>query len=293
MAIDPTCAPQCYASILAPDLAVTRDSLRQTVLDQMKLERVLKYCATQGACGNLWVDPAHIGFLGQSLGSLIGAVTTAVSPDLQASVLNVGAGDWVRFLSDTSTPAIRCPLIDALLGAGVIAGGDAAKWNLGANPMALCLSDTWKTDPGFLQFAASARWMLDPVDGANYASMYGSDRARVFLGEVIGDEVVPNSATDEFGALIPGVMAAPAAVSMSTMPSPTPALATAGAHWIQYASIDASGAFPGNLYSHGSLLAPATHDMTSTALDPAGVLGTALMQTDTLTFLATNLATPQ
>lgn len=291
-AIDPTCAPQCYASIFLPDLAATRDNLRQTVLDEMKLERVLRYCATQSACGNLWVDPDHIGFLSQSLGSLIGGVTVAVSPDVKAAVLNVGGGNWLRILTDTSTPAIRCPLIDALLGAGVLAGGDAAKWNLGTNPMALCLGDTWKSDPGFIQFGASLRWMLDPVDGANYASMYGSDRARVLFEEVIGDEVVPNSASEQFGTLL-GLMPGPAATSMSTMPPPTAALAMPKSLWIQYANIAAAGAFPGNLYSHGSLLAPATSDPTSTMLDPAGVLGTALMQTDTLTFLATNLATPQ
>lgn len=288
-AIDPTCAPQCYAPILSPDLAATRDSLRQTVLDQMKLERVLKHCATQNACGSLWVDADHIGYVGQSLGSLIGGVTVAVSPDVKAAVLNVGGADWLRILTDTATLGIRCPLVDSLVTAGVLPGGDAAKWNLGANPSALCVGNDWKSNPGFLQFAQSLRWMLDPVDGANYASMYGADRARVLLAEVVNDEVVPNTATEEFGPLL-GLTPTPAATSTSTTPAPTPALTMPGSYWVQYANIDAAGAFPGNFFSHGSLLQPAKHDATSTMPDPAGVLGTALMQTDTVTFFATNLA---
>ncbi|HEY3592431.1 MAG TPA: hypothetical protein VGL13_01095 [Polyangiaceae bacterium] len=291
--IDASCAPQCYAPILSPDLAVTRDSLRQTVLDELKLQRVLAYCATQGACQDFWVDADHIGFLGQSLGSLIGAVTVAASPNLKAAVLNVGGADWIRILTDTLSDGIRCPLVDALITAGILPGGDAVKWNLGTNTTtALCLTDSWKTDPGFLQFAQSTRWMLDPVDGTNYASMYASHQANIVLAEVVGDAVVPNTATDEFAALL-GLAPTPASTATSLMATPTAALLAPGSYFVQYAHVDANAAlgFPGNLYAHGSLLQPATSNPTSSMLDPAGVLGTVQMQTDTLTFLAANLAT--
>jgi dienelactone hydrolase len=287
-ALSATCAPQCYAPILTADLAVTRDNLRQTVLDQLKLERVLKYCGTQSACGMLWVDPAHIGYLGQSLGSLIGAVTVAVSPDVKNAVFNVGAADWVQVFSDTPTDAIRCPIIDALIDGGLLHG---AKWGAGPmhDPMALCLdpAGAWKTDPGFIQFAQSARWVLDPVDAVNYVGAYqAASGANALLAEVIGDQVVPNSATDELGALL-GLTPTDAAVATAVPPTaPSPAAPMPGSQWIRYRNLpaDMTSGFPGNSYAHGSLLQPATP-----LPDQSGLLGTSLMQTDTLTYLVTHL----
>ncbi len=287
-ALSATCAPQCYAPILTADLAVTRDNLRQTVLDQLKLERVLKYCGTQSACGKLWVDPAHIGYLGQSLGSLVGAVTVAVSPDVKNAVFNVGGADWVQIFTDTPTDAIRCPIIDALIDGGLLQGN---RWGAGPthDPTALCLdpAGTWKTDPGFIQFAQSARWVLDPVDAVNYVGAYhGASGDHALLEEVIGDQVVPNTATDEFGALL-GLTSTDAAVATAVPPTaPSPAAPMPGSQWIRYKNLPADMAtgFPGNSYAHGSLLQPAT------ALpDQSGLLGTSLMQTDTLTYLVTHL----
>jgi hypothetical protein len=285
--ITPSCAPQCFAPLLSPNLAVTRDNLRQTVLDQQKLQRVLKHCATEGACGSLWVDADHIGYVGQSLGALIGSVSVAVSPDIKSAVLNVGGADWVQVFSDTDSVGIRCPLLDGLIDAGILSG---QKWSMGANAEALCLDPlaSWKTAPGFLQFAQTARWVLDPVDGVNYAPVYGSaEGPSVLVGEVLGDQVVPNSATEQFAGLL-GLMPSAAAIVRMVPPGPSAEVALPGSHWVQYETLPAMGMFPGNTYSHGSLLAPAALESEAMA-GASGLLGTALMQTDTLTYLVTHL----
>jgi dienelactone hydrolase len=281
----PTCAAQCFAPLLSADLAVTRDHLRQTALDHIALGRALAACAAPGACG-LQVDASRIGYLGQSLGSLIGAVSVARSPDVSAAVLSVGGGDWMQILTDTLTPAIRCPLVDTLIASGVLRG---QPWNLGVNADALCLTDSWKTDPGFLQFAAAARWMLDPADPVNHALALASDGfPPVLLGDVVGDAVVPNSATLALATAL-GLSPAAGDIAAGASLTPTQAALAPGSAWIRYENLDAdpTSMFPGNAYAHGSLLAPATPSATMVA--PAGELGTLRMQTDSVGFFVTHL----
>jgi hypothetical protein len=128
------------------------------------------------------------------------------------------------------------------------------------------------------------RWVIDPADGVNYALKYrAATGPKVLLQEVAGDAIIPNEATDPWGLLL-GLTKTPAALATSAMPMPTPAAAMPGASWIQYTTTppDAATAFPGNTYAHGSLLTPATSDT-------AGLLGTAQMQTDAITYLVTHL----
>jgi hypothetical protein len=282
----PTCAPQCYAPLLSADLARTRDHLRQTVLDHLALGGALAACGTEDACGALFVDPGRIAFLGQSLGSLIGAVSVANSLDIDAAVLNVGGADWLTVLSETQTVALRCPLVDALITAGVIPG---ELWNLGANPDATCVGEAWKSEPGYLQFASAARWILDPVDAVNYAgALGGADAPPLLVGEVVGDTVVPNVATETLATAL-GLSPSMAAVAASATPEPTPAAVAPGSAWIRYENLDADAGtmFPGNAFDHGSLLSPAT---PSSTMGPAsGQLGTVRMRLDAISFLVAHM----
>lgn len=284
-AFGPTCAPQCFAPILSADLPTTRDHLRQTVLDQLQLERVLEACATPGACGQLQVDPARLAYVGQSLGALIGSVSVAVGRTLDTGVLNAGGADWVQVLTDTATPAIRCPLVDSLIGSGVLTG---EAWNGGANPNALCLSEAWKSEPRFQEFAAAARWILDPVDGINYAGRYAEGEPAVLIAEVIDDAVVPSSATAGFATAL-GLSPEAAAPATSAAPPPSPAALGEGSRWIQYQTLDADPAsmFPGNAYGHGSLLSPVPPGPGLPI--ESGQLGTVRMQVDTLAYLVSHL----
>jgi dienelactone hydrolase len=285
----PTCAPQCFAPLLSADLAVTRDHLRQSALDHLALGAALDACAAPGACGSLQVDPARIGYLGQSLGALVGGVSAARSVHVSAAVLNVGGADWMQVLSDTQTPAIRCPLVDALIGSGTLEG---EPWSLGANPNALCLEESWKTAPGFLAFASAARWVLDPADPVNHASAFGTEGPPVLVSEVVGDAVIPNSATLLLTREL-GLTPAEAAVAASAAAAPTPAVLALGNVWVRYRNLDADPAtqFPGNAYAHGSLLAPAAP--SESMAEASGLLGTLQMQVDSLTYLTATLGGAQ
>lgn len=282
----PTCAPQCFSPLLSADLAATRDHLRQTALDHLALSAALAACSAPGACGGLQVDPQRIGYLGQSLGALIGGVSAAWNVHVSAAVLNVGGADWMQILSDTQTPALRCPLVDALIQSGLLEG---EPWSLGANPDALCLTERWKTEPGFLEFASAARWVLDPVDPVNHAGAFdGGGGPALFVSEVVGDEVIPNSATAILTSRL-GLTPATAGVASSASPAPTPAVLAPGNVWVRYENRDADPAtsFPGNAFEHGSLLAPA--EPSASMAEGSGPLGTLQMQIDASAFLGARL----
>lgn len=284
--LGPSCAPQCYAPLLSSNLAVTRDHLRQTVLDHMALARALAECAAPGACGALQVDPARIGYVGQSLGALIGGVSVAVTTDVAAGVLNVAAADWLTVLTETETLAIRCPLVDALIASGVIEG---EPWNLGENPEATCVGDEWKSAPAFQDFVSTARWILDPVDAVNFTGAYlAPEGPSVLVSEVVGDAVVPNAATATFAEAL-GLVPSAGAVATSASPEPTPAALEPGPAWIRYENRagDPAAMFPGNAYGHGSLLQPAEPGPMMT--EASGQLGTIQMRVDVVTFLASHL----
>jgi hypothetical protein len=111
----------------------------------------------------------------------------------------------------------------------------------------------------------------------------------VLVAQVEGDPVVPNSATETLAGLL-GLQGVPAAVATALPPaSGTAEASRMGSRWIIYENLDgdADTMFPGNGYSHGSLLAPPAPSGSQGA--GAGELGTALMRVDTLTYLATHL----
>lgn len=283
----PTCAPQCFAPILSADLPTTRDHLRQGVLDQLALEAALQHCTAPGACAGLHVDPARLGYLGHSLGALIGGVSTALSTGLSAAALHAGGADWLQVVVESDTDAVRCSLVDALINAGVVQG---ELWNGGTNPRATCLGDEWRSQPGFVEFAAAARWLLDPIDPLNYAAPAGAPP--VLLAEIEGDAVVANSATQTFGVAL-GLVPEPAELATPASSAPSGAAVAPGSRWLRYVgrAADPASGFPGNAYDHGSLLAPAAP--AAGMGTGSGELGTLRLRLDTLGFLSTHLGGQQ
>jgi dienelactone hydrolase len=271
---DPTKAPQCYAPFLSTDLAGTRDNIRQTVLDLEALVAALKACGA-AACGSLVVDPAHLVYAGISLGGIIGSTAVANIPDFQGAVLSVGGVGLLDILENTANLGIRCSLVDALIDAGVLAGDRSGAAG------ALCATSGWTTQPGYQQFSAIARWALDPADGANFTGKLAS--RRLLIQEVVGDEVVPNVATERQAALV-GL--APAAADVfdpaATATAPSAAITTlpTTSKFVRYLTLPGDGGFAGNTFSHGSLLDPGT--------SPDTQLATQRVQTDAITFLLSN-----
>jgi pimeloyl-ACP methyl ester carboxylesterase len=280
---DPPSGLQCFAPFLSPNLAGTRDNIRQSVLDLHSLAAGLDACGPT-ECGALEVDPAHVVYIGQSLGGIMGSTFAAASPSLTASVLNVAGVGWADIFENTGSLTIRCSLVDALIDAGVLEGDKLDA--IGKEPTGLCLGEEWKTQPGYRQFALIARWVLDPADPANFTGMLAT--RRVLLQEVVGDEVVPNAATDAEGALL-GLAPVDRAAAVPN-PEPPPLVLPDRAitespiesKWLRYHTLPADGGtgFPGNTYQHGSLLAPTPGN--------DGLLATAAQQIDAIIYLLNN-----
>jgi hypothetical protein len=280
---------QCFAPIFSANLASTRDNVRQTALDLQGLISAVRACPVptppgEPECADLQVDATKVGYIGISLGGIIGSIASAESDGLVASVTNVAGAGLIDVIENTQTLSIKCSLVDALIDAGVVTGD---KWNLGMNmTTAACLTDDWRAQPSYLTFANSARWVLDSADPANYA---GKLATRVsLLQEVMGDRVVPNIATDQLGALSGRV---PAAADPATSASPDPSVAISGSpttsKWVRYENLAPAAPFPGNTFHHASLLQPAPS--VTDPPGPDGNLGTARMQTDAVFFLFANI----
>ena len=267
---DPTADHQCFAAPLTTDLGTTRDNIRQTVLDLQQVVATLKLCSTTGGCGALVADPTRILYTGISLGGIIGTTAFASDPDIKEAVLNVSAVGLLDILENSKTNDIRCPLVDALITAGILVGD---KFNATAGT-GLCTTDDWSKQAGYAQFASIARWAVDPADGANYTAKLAAKK--FLLQEVIGDQVVPNIGTEHEGQLT-GLMPMTADHYLPpNMTGPSAAITTnpTANKWIQYPTDSV------NAFQHASLLSP----VPSTA----GVLGTARVQTDAITFLVLN-----
>jgi dienelactone hydrolase len=288
----PSAAPHCYAPFLSPNLGATRDGIRQTILDHQQLVTSLKACGTT-ACGALEVDGTKIVYIGQSLGGILGSMTTATA-DIKAAVLNVPGAGWADILENTQTLAIKCSLVDGLIGAGILQGDPF-------DPVAgtgLCVGDEWKLQPGYRQFSVIGRWVLDSADPANFNTKLAAKR--FLIQRVDGDLVVPNIATDREGALV-GLTAADAKCAVPTGAGPTftasPAITTDAMSnkFVNYPTIDVGTAScpVGNTYDHGSLLRPAANQSGNpcnpgTGANCDAAFSTAQMQTDAITFLVIN-----
>lgn len=295
--------PQCFAGFLSPDLGTTRDNIRQTVVDHQQVIASLKKC-TGGInnCGAFIADPTRIFYVGQSLGGIIGGVSTVAGPEIKASVLNVPGVGWADIFENTDNLVIRCTLVDGLIAAGTLMGEPS---NLLANPpTGLCTTDAWKTQPGYAQFAAIGRWVLDPADPANFVTrLVGSMPSRKFLIQMVtADNVVPNIATQNLAALT-GRMSSPARTNGAPPVQPTDAInATMPASkFVTYTNAppNLGAGFPGNTYQHASLLSPATSvnatnpmtDLCNPTTAPQfcdGVLATQQMVVDAVRYLTNN-----
>jgi hypothetical protein len=289
---DPTAHPECYAPVLSADLAAARDGFRQTVLDLEQLVASLRACGTTN-CGKLKVDPTRILYVGHSLiGGNLGTVAVGASP-IKASVLDAAGAGWFDILENTQqTVEFQCPLVDALIDAGVVMGD---KYNAQAHT-GLCTTDAWKTMPGYQQFAGIGRWILDPAEPANFASWLAP---KSFLMQRIhGDDVLPNFATENLGLAaqqIRGDASCGVPIGTSIVPSSVLLAAPTDSQYLDYLTVAPGDPScpPGNTFGHGSLLLPAAsvtggscNPMTGAACD--GTFATVRLQTDAIYFLLNN-----
>ena len=158
-----------------------RDIFRQTNADQMAVARAIQAGIDIDGDAVPDIEPSRFGYLGVSLGGILGATFIALEPSLQMAVLNV-AGGRVAFLGDN--PGTR-PIYSQYYAMQAQLGIDSPEFEVFRQRL-LELGQQ-ALDPGDpLNFAR--RWHLAPYPG--FAPR------RVLMQEGIGDNLVANDSTE-------------------------------------------------------------------------------------------------
>jgi dienelactone hydrolase len=146
----------------------SRDNLRQGEADLILLYKALAKLDLNGD-STADIDPARIHYTGISMGGIVGAAVAKFSPGLKSATLSVPGGVITKLLQDS-------PSLSGRVTAGVSAS---------------LAKDTYAYDLFFRDVQAA----IDAGDPINHIA--GAVAARpVYLQKVVGDTVVPNSATD-------------------------------------------------------------------------------------------------
>ena len=151
----------------------SRDNLRQAVIDQLALAQALASPTTVLLTSNgplvAPFDAKHIQLAGQSLGAIVGTTVASLPSPIQSFALSVPGGNITQLLlqSDTFGPPI----------------GGAVAAQLGANTFL------------YNMFFRDAQAAADAGDPINHVAIAAANKP-LLIHKVVGDHVVPNSATD-------------------------------------------------------------------------------------------------
>jgi hypothetical protein len=161
----------------------TRDNFRQQVIDLSQLVRTLRVTGPTSiqTLSGATFDLTRIGYVGQSLGGILGTLFNAVAPDTKYVALNVPGGDLTQIiLQAPSFASQKAALVGGLAAQGIMPG-----------------------TPAFDQFIATAQWIVDPADPANagyrlthqiQATATANPDRKAFIQFIEGDQTVPNIA---------------------------------------------------------------------------------------------------
>jgi hypothetical protein len=175
----------------------TRDCLRQTVLDQMQLVRVIQAGADLDGDGKPDLDPNRIYYVGQSLGAIYGTILNAIEPDIRAAALNSGGGSFVDVAR--AAPVYR-PIVNAYLAARdpkLLNAGSEFQENIPLRYRPALVNST----PGAIalqEVLERLEWLQTSGDPLSYAThllsstLPGVPIKSVFWSYGIGDQSVPN-----------------------------------------------------------------------------------------------------
>ncbi len=193
-------------------LLTSRDNLRQAAIDIVQLVTSLPNLDVDGDT-IADIDATRIHFSSLSLGGIVGTVANAMPIPTVSAYLNAPGGGVAQLLRDSEALRDR-------INAGLAA----------ASPL---------LQPGttfYEQFFRDAQTAVDAGDPLNYIEAAVSARP-VLLTQVLGDAVVPNTATQR--------LVNAAAFTKTSTGGPNPVAAGAG-KWVHF-----------TVGSHGSLLSPA------------------------------------
>ncbi len=210
----------------------SRDHLRQAQVDTIAFGKSLTRLDVTGD-GVSDVDPARVHYVGLSLGGIVGAAHARFAAGTRTASLNVAGGLLTQLLLDSPTfgPGIKA----GLAGSGIAEG--------------TTLFNVFIRD---LQNGVDASDPVNHIAGANVAKP-------LHLTQVVGDTVVPNSATQR--------LVVAAGLRRLSAAGPTPVAAGNGA-WVNFIA-----------GSHGTLFDPTT-----------SLAATVEMQSQTVQFAASAVA---
>ncbi len=249
-------------------LARTRDKLRQSVVDQLSLVRVL--AAADGTRPELDLDGdgapdawGRIDLVAHGLGATLATSVLAVSPDIERAVLSAPGGSYAQVLADS--PSFG-PDIDLLIYATANVDG-----------FGLMAADGAPMLPGHAErdlFDRVAETVLGPVDPLTFAAAVfkgdlGGGRPQVLVQLSHPDLTVPNDANARFVRALAG-----GAESADAFPVVGPALFATG-----LPEIDAAAGLPAS----GVTQREGGHDLLFDFADPAA---TRAAQAQLVEFLA-------
>jgi pimeloyl-ACP methyl ester carboxylesterase len=232
---------------------MTRDNARQTLSDMFHLTQMVTSGATDfDGDGVPDMAPVGLTYIGQSLGGLFGSVFVNTEPNVSLGVLNVPGGR-LGFLLPNS-PSLSGPINAGLSSLGIEPG--SADYNL-----------------FFLIFQT----VMDDADPFNYAPFLQTGglsdgvASQVLVQEIIGDTVIPNSATADLVRAMGLTLLDPVVAYPGQPIGSTPA--TGSGHF-QYPPVTNDD--PGG--GHGFLLSPAAGPTVAAQTQALTYIGTGLLQ---------------
>jgi hypothetical protein len=188
------------------------DNWRQSSVDLLQLVRVIEHGIDVDGDAASDVDARRLGYLGVSLGGVIGGVFTAVEPAVATAVLNVPGGRLSQLAGAAS------PFAEPFLARFAAESGIPVRVCGHAPTDPACTSDadceagrTCGRNPDFtlLLQAAALDWQtqLDPGDGSAYARSLRLEPLTtaprpVLVQEGIGDVIVANPLTEALARAI-------------------------------------------------------------------------------------------
>ncbi|MDQ7048586.1 MAG: hypothetical protein Q9M92_03255 [Enterobacterales bacterium] len=239
------------------NLLVARDNNRQGILDLLYLEQAISYMDVNGD-GMPDFDASDIGYIGHSLGGMVGTGVVAYSatneflgpvvPSLKsAALVNPGGGTVAMILaSPTFGPAIR---------AGLSAAFGAAE-------------GTPEFDASLAGFSFAAQTVLDSSDPVNLAALAVTNNVPTLLMQNMGDNVVPNAVAT---APLSGTEPLGRSLALTTLTAVDPGMVAGSRVFSRL-----------NIGGHASILLPdaATAEMQSQVVSFLASGGTAVLVTD-------------
>lgn len=163
------------------NLLNSRDNLRQAVSDLFALTFAIEgldaLALVADNCDPCTFDETRIGFLGHSLGAIVGTTYAALEPNVNDAVFAFGGGGIAKLLDGSAS-----------FGPSIAAG--------------LAANGVIKGTPDYESFLGAAQTVVDSGDAINYAGDLAAKGEGILYFEIVGgggspsDLVVPNTVPD-------------------------------------------------------------------------------------------------